>query len=190
MKRSQGCIYKKISEEGSIIEYEVFPHDDEAKKHVVAYQTCGEMNATCSCKKFESEGILCMHILKIFHKKQLCKIPSQYVLYRWTIKARYCYSSRSEDTNLIHSSTSSLTPLQIWRFRNMTIRLQDLGTSSDERYQFALPLLENLVEKLDAIGTSSSLRVQTSNESVERQVTTSMEHIPQIVVRDPLSVAY
>lgn len=67
---------------GLITKCEVVPRDDETKKHVIACQTCEEINIRCSYKKFENEGFLCMHILKKIYKKQLCKILSQYVLYR------------------------------------------------------------------------------------------------------------
>ena len=33
-------------------------------------------NISCSCKKFESLGILCCHALRVFNLKNLTKIPS------------------------------------------------------------------------------------------------------------------
>ncbi|XP_048320933.1 protein FAR1-RELATED SEQUENCE 5 isoform X4 [Ziziphus jujuba] len=42
----------------------------------------------CSCKKFESLGILCCHALRVFGIKNLTRIPNQYVLKRWTKEAK------------------------------------------------------------------------------------------------------
>ncbi|XP_028112052.1 protein FAR1-RELATED SEQUENCE 5-like [Camellia sinensis] len=44
---------------------------------------------TCNCRKFEMKGILCSHCLKILKETLKFKeIPSQYILKRWTKKAR------------------------------------------------------------------------------------------------------
>ena len=45
-------------------------------------------NISCSCKKFESLGILCCHALRVFSIANLTRIPSQYILKRWTKDAK------------------------------------------------------------------------------------------------------
>lgn len=67
----------------------------------------------------------------------------------------------------------------------MIIWLQDWRTSSYEQYYYALPLLENMINKLDEMESSTSLNLETSKQSFERQVKLSMEHIPQITICDP-----
>jgi hypothetical protein len=42
----------------------------------------------CECAKFEKDGILCCHILRLFTQFDVVKIPAQYILPRWTIKFR------------------------------------------------------------------------------------------------------
>lgn len=42
----------------------------------------------CSCKKFESLGILCCHALWVFSIKNFTRIPNQYLLKRWTKEAK------------------------------------------------------------------------------------------------------
>ncbi|KAI6684750.1 hypothetical protein NL676_030663 [Syzygium grande] len=42
----------------------------------------------CSCQKFESVGILCFHALKVLNSKNIFKIPSRYLLKRWTKSAK------------------------------------------------------------------------------------------------------
>ncbi|XP_059654883.1 protein FAR1-RELATED SEQUENCE 9-like [Cornus florida] len=45
--------------------------------------------ASCTYKKFESSGIPCWHVLGYLHKKHdYEKLPSQYILSRWTKKAK------------------------------------------------------------------------------------------------------
>ena len=42
----------------------------------------------CSCKKFEFEGILCAHALKLYYDLDLSSIPSNYYLKRWSKDAK------------------------------------------------------------------------------------------------------
>ena len=46
-------------------------------------------NVNCSCEKYTNfVGILCAHALKVLDKKNVKKIPPQYILKRWTREAR------------------------------------------------------------------------------------------------------
>ncbi|KAI9162505.1 hypothetical protein LWI28_027987 [Acer negundo] len=47
-----------------------------------------ESCVTCSCKKYESVGILCVHALKVLNMKNIFRIPPQYILKRWTKYAK------------------------------------------------------------------------------------------------------
>ncbi|XP_008373006.1 protein FAR1-RELATED SEQUENCE 5-like [Malus domestica] len=42
----------------------------------------------CSCKKFEFDGILCAHALKLYNDLDLSSIPSNYYLKRWSKDAK------------------------------------------------------------------------------------------------------
>ena len=44
---------------------------------------------TCSCRKFDTFGILCSHALKVFELNDVKVIPENYILKRWTREARY-----------------------------------------------------------------------------------------------------
>ncbi|XP_055961574.1 protein FAR-RED IMPAIRED RESPONSE 1-like [Mercurialis annua] len=47
-----------------------------------------DSNVTCSCRKYESDGVLCMHALKVLDAKNIFHIPVQYRLKRWTKSAK------------------------------------------------------------------------------------------------------
>ncbi|KAL5697724.1 hypothetical protein ACHQM5_028841 [Ranunculus cassubicifolius] len=49
----------------------------------VTYSPLDE-TVSCSCKKFEFDGILCSHVLKVFREINLKSISSQYYLKRWS----------------------------------------------------------------------------------------------------------
>ena len=39
-------------------------------------------DVSCSCRKFESEGIPCQHMLTYMNKKQIVKLPDKYIFRR------------------------------------------------------------------------------------------------------------
>jgi zinc finger SWIM domain-containing protein 3 len=47
-----------------------------------------DQTISCSCKKFEREGILCWHALKVLDREDIKSIPSKYILKRWTRDAK------------------------------------------------------------------------------------------------------
>ncbi|XP_074297454.1 protein FAR1-RELATED SEQUENCE 5-like [Silene latifolia] len=58
--------------------------DRERKKdYKVGYKTA-EVKLVCNCKKFERHGILCRHILRVLKDYGFEKIPSEYLLNRWS----------------------------------------------------------------------------------------------------------
>ncbi|XP_077222020.1 protein FAR1-RELATED SEQUENCE 9-like [Tasmannia lanceolata] len=98
---------------GNVTEYIVGFSDDPIWKWLkVVYEEFKEgVKATCACAKFEIEGILCRHILRIMNLKRLTSIPARYILHRWTIGARYHVGggvpAGEEDSD-------DATPLQKW----------------------------------------------------------------------------
>lgn len=82
--------------------------DNSGKVREVRYNTCTK-EAYCSCKLFESIGILCCHIILVLKGIGCNEIPSHYVLHRWTKMAT---SDAVFDANgkLLEGSCTSLAP--------------------------------------------------------------------------------
>lgn len=59
-----------------------------APKVWLVFLDTSTMELNCSCKRFETMGILCSHALNALGLKNLDKIPERYVLKRWTKYAR------------------------------------------------------------------------------------------------------
>ncbi|XP_021717749.1 protein FAR1-RELATED SEQUENCE 9-like [Chenopodium quinoa] len=68
-------------------------YDDEVEFYIVVDNECqrnfdvtfdlSTLECTCTCKMFESQGVLCRHILFIMKDKSVSEIPKHYVLNRW-----------------------------------------------------------------------------------------------------------
>ena len=41
---------------------------------------------SCTCCKFERDGVLCCHILKVFDALAVRNVPNQYILTRWSVE--------------------------------------------------------------------------------------------------------
>ncbi|XP_062005795.1 protein FAR1-RELATED SEQUENCE 5-like [Rosa rugosa] len=68
----------KVGKSGMTSEY-IVSYSSEHNEHLVKYEASTQ-NVNCSCKKFTFVGILCAHALKVFDKKNVKKIPPQYIL--------------------------------------------------------------------------------------------------------------
>src|SRR5436190_18737432 len=55
----------------------------------VTYDDSDELEVTCTCGLFETDGIICRHILNVMWHNQLTHVPNKYLLHRWTINARH-----------------------------------------------------------------------------------------------------
>ncbi|TXG57907.1 hypothetical protein EZV62_015736 [Acer yangbiense] len=78
---------KHSEDKGGTGTYEVARFDEEHKVYFVALDVC-EQTATCSCKMFEFEGILCRHVIAVFKATNIFMLPEHYVLKRWTKNAK------------------------------------------------------------------------------------------------------
>lgn len=58
------------------------------RKVWVVFLDTSTMDLNCSCKKFETMGVLCSHALNALGFKNVNRIPERYILKRWTKSAR------------------------------------------------------------------------------------------------------
>lgn len=72
---------KRVTRTGSIVTYKVTKG---GKIECMVEFNSSDSTITCSCKKFESVGILCAHAVKVLSTRNIFQIPSQYILQRWT----------------------------------------------------------------------------------------------------------
>ena len=60
----------------------MFVSDQYEKIREVCYDTTS-MTAKCSCKLFESKGIVCRHIISVLRGAKVNELSSLYILKRW-----------------------------------------------------------------------------------------------------------
>ncbi|KAJ6968195.1 hypothetical protein NC653_036211 [Populus alba x Populus x berolinensis] len=78
------CLSVAIEEIASDGTNATFKLTEEGQKESIVELSCLDSNLACSCRKYESEGILCVHALKVLNARNVFRLPDQYILKRWT----------------------------------------------------------------------------------------------------------
>ncbi|PIA47415.1 hypothetical protein AQUCO_01400229v1 [Aquilegia coerulea] len=155
---SSGCTAQKIGDEGSISKYMVgkYRHKDE-KMHIVAFDPT-ENSASCSCQMFDSEGMLCRHVLKVFQVVNVFEIPPRYILKRWTMNGRYGEFSTDEAGDGYEDPNR----VNIWTLKEKTKAFVELGEISRGSINVAKGILQEAMRKLSIISVPT-VSVQPDN---------------------------
>jgi hypothetical protein len=82
------CLSVTIEETASNETITTYKLTEEGHKESVVEFNCLDSGVACSCKKFESFGILCVRYLKVLNARNIFHIPHKYVLKRWTKSAK------------------------------------------------------------------------------------------------------
>ncbi|KAG8080492.1 hypothetical protein GUJ93_ZPchr0007g4316 [Zizania palustris] len=133
---------------GTSSEYKI-TLDEKPSESIVKFDAL-DGSATCSCRKFESVGIQCCHVLKVLDLKNIKELPEQYILKRWRKDAR----SIRIGEELSCGSGSSMRSASEIRFSNMC-RFVSLMASRAARSEEATSYIESqssvLLKHLDDI---------------------------------------
>ncbi|WVZ99054.1 hypothetical protein U9M48_044408, partial [Paspalum notatum var. saurae] len=112
-----------------------------------------DITITCSCRKYESIGILCKHAFKVFDRNDVFILPPRYIMNRWTKYAKrgfYIEKTESENETL----------------KTHAARLSRKATSLALKCSVSKPLLDDLEKTLDKLDLEAddSLNKMQENE--------------------------
>ncbi|CAL5036043.1 unnamed protein product [Urochloa decumbens] len=117
----------------------------------------GDNSYFCECSKFDRDGILCCHILKIMTRFGVKTIPDRYVLRRWTQKAvedsEICASNAHLHSNLIARGMPLNNRKTLW-FSVLSTSFAELaaeGCLSNERYTIMQRHIKEMRSEISAI---------------------------------------
>jgi zinc finger SWIM domain-containing protein 3 len=92
-------------ESGTASDYRVAV-TDKPGEHYVKFES-SDFSVVCSCKKFESMGIQCCHVLKVLDFRNIKELPQKYFLGRWKKDAKSANTVNQEFLNDGSSQTPS-----------------------------------------------------------------------------------
>ncbi|XP_043687172.1 protein FAR1-RELATED SEQUENCE 5-like [Telopea speciosissima] len=138
---------KKIREDGEISTYEVARFDEEHRVYSVGF-IFSEQRASCSCRMFESEGILCRHVLAVFKATNVFTLPPHYILKRWTRNSK-------DDAVLdlitpveMQANSQKAKSFQYNVLLQEAIKCAEEGVASDHSFKVALSALREARNKI------------------------------------------
>ena len=178
---SLAMVWDQVDCQDTIGVFEVKEENSE-KVHIVRFDHLNS-NISCSCKKFESLGILCCHALRVFSIKILTRIQSQYILKRWTKEAKKGMMTYEQDN---HSLSNDKEAKIVWRNSMMrianTIISKSQGEDSLKRIcqKLLLELDEKIERELSRVKFGVDANVE-ENEVIQCDTTDEMPCLPNEV---------
>ncbi|XP_020259008.1 protein FAR1-RELATED SEQUENCE 5-like [Asparagus officinalis] len=173
---------EELRKDGDIVEYKICKFADRGKWEVVTYKQSSKMQFICTCALFETNGVVCRHILSLMMAMQISSLPDHYILHRWTIHARHQHWGVGNivfGRNLT-SCEEKINLLKSWALRAKFNNALELAFDSEERMQKLDNVLTKFIESLE-----EEVRETEDNPQISASVSHTMEHIPQNTVRDP-----
>ncbi|XP_062005917.1 protein FAR1-RELATED SEQUENCE 5-like [Rosa rugosa] len=126
--------------------------------------------ASCTCKKFQSEGIPCRHILGYLLKVQeVDYLPDQYILKRWTKVANATIVKDLD--GLVITDTNALVVKRSKLFHHASLVIDKVLTSPDEAQTMFIEALDSVLDKLKQMQVNSSERA-----SIGKKLPSDVQH--------------
>ena len=125
---------------------------DEHREYLVLVKANEEI-VNCSCRKFEMEGILCGHALKVLDMMNIKQIPEQYICKRWRRDAR----KSSRTTPILMSNEENPKLMVASRYRQLCPRMVQLAarcSGLQPAYQLVSRGVEELFKQVDSMYAS------------------------------------
>ncbi|KAI5340854.1 hypothetical protein L3X38_020128 [Prunus dulcis] len=138
---------KLSAEDGGTSTYEVSRFDEEHKTYVVAFNIAEQL-ASCSCKMFEFEGILCRHVLAVFKATNVFILPQCYILKRWTRNAKEEVMLDLLPCVELKANSQKGRNLQYNILYQEAIKCAEEGMASDQIFKVALNALREARVKI------------------------------------------
>lgn len=143
LKQTEKYKYKE-TEKGKC--FEVWYKSNQVKKQerirkyiVLTDLSEGNEDFSCICGKFNKDGILCSHILKVIVEEEISRIPGKYFIDRWRKKEKKINAAAREENYQSH---------ELLRF-NILSRKTAILTSKGAKKEVATHYLEAKFERIE-----------------------------------------
>ncbi|KAB2002651.1 hypothetical protein ES319_D11G079800v1 [Gossypium barbadense] len=130
---------KSSLDDGLSKTFEVARFDEEHKVYRVGINIADQI-ASCSCKMFEFEGILCRHVIAVCKATNIFLLPQHYILKRWTKNAKEEAKFDALPSVEIHDN-SRKGKKQYNLLYQEAIKCAEEGMASDHSFNVALNAL-------------------------------------------------
>ncbi|KAK3161035.1 hypothetical protein QOZ80_1BG0070800 [Eleusine coracana subsp. coracana] len=159
--------------------------DNSGKVREVHYNTCTKV-AHCSCKLYESIGILCRHIILVLKGPGCNEIPHRYLLHRWT-KTATRGTVYDANGNLLEGVCTSIAPAMKKLYSETWSKFKTgmhVAKQSEENLKYFHDCIANAIDHMLIMGgqTSEKSKVQEFESFVEITFPDEISiHPPEVV---------
>jgi len=144
--------------------------------------TKGKEEFTCICAKYNKDGILCSHVLKIVIEKEINMIPDKYFMERWRKNSMKVHVQREQEETL---ATSALLRFNVL-FRKLAI-LNSKGSQNEQAMEYLMAKFNKMEINLDRILSTQQIgegdNEQQGNEDGESIAAETID--TEIEIEDP-----
>ncbi|CAL9071935.1 unnamed protein product [Musa textilis] len=160
-KSQLSCLCEPIGIDGTVYTFKVALPG----KHSFGIVELKPSNLTvsCSCRKFESMGILCMHALKVLNNNNILHLPSQYILKRWSKYANVEIVSGKHHL-IAKSDGQDLLTQQYSRVCHKAITIAVKSAFSEDALQIFDQELDKLIAEVEHVLHMAPLSRQTEDD--------------------------
>lgn len=152
--QSFGYYAEKLTEECGtqfVRKYRLMHSYDESNEeiHDVALSLSEGTEVFCTCRKFESCGIVCRHSLKVFVVEGIRNLPREYILKRWTKHAKSDFMLDASFVEL--KGQNCKYDLAVSRYNTLradAMRCAKEGSKSDELYKVAKEAIQKAFDEV------------------------------------------
>lgn len=122
---------------------------------------------SCSCMKFQFEGIPCRHMLAFFRIKQVFRLPDKYSLKRWTQDAKLGASYLMAEQNVIDDLERCLMSIHL-RLSCKSSALIDIAYLTEEGTNFLVERFDDIDSKMKEMNISRTIISGSQSRRVMR----------------------
>ncbi|KAI4353957.1 hypothetical protein L6164_002873 [Bauhinia variegata] len=140
------CHLQKERENRANAVFQVY--DFEERKNFMVTWNEVELDVCCSCHSFEYNGFLCRHAILVIQMYGITKIPSHYILKRWTKDAK---------ANQLTGDRMQRPSNRSQRFNDLcrrAVKLSEIGSLSQDAYRIAFQALEEVYKNCVKVNNS------------------------------------
>ncbi|XP_021833719.1 protein FAR1-RELATED SEQUENCE 5-like [Prunus avium] len=138
--------------------------------YMIQYNSTTPM-ISCSCKLFESMGLLCRHALKVLDFKNYTSIPTQYIVKRWTKGAKKGIVVSNEFCMSSYRKAKSAQSLRLSELMHEGNNVFSIGSLCDsgtrivrQKLAETIKLLESDEETTNMLGSLSKVDDQSGHD--------------------------
>ncbi|XP_075483575.1 protein FAR1-RELATED SEQUENCE 5-like [Primulina tabacum] len=125
-------------------------------KHRLLTHDIQRDDISCSCMKFQFEGIPCSHMLAFFRINQVFHLPDQYILKRWTKYAKIGVLYTMAEQNVVDDPDRCLMSRHM-RLSCKASALIDVASFSDEGTNFLPEQFDSIDNKIKEMNINRTL---------------------------------